>query len=325
MARKNSNLTLFVILVIFIGIFLGGKFIRESKRESTLKKDLFKMDTSRVSDLMLIPSGGKDQPIHFFSKGNEWRVSQGNIDAPEDPGSANNLLSEVLKIKPKQLITKDEKKWLEYKVNDSLGTRFQVLQDKKKVVDLYIGKFTYKQASGPYKGYGQNVVGKSFFRLAGQNEVYAMDGFLPMAFNQGFNSWRNQNLVRFNKENVTRISYKYPADSSFVLEKADSIWKIGNIQADSTKLTTYLTALSYQRKTDFNDVFKPTPESTCQITIEGNNMPPVVVKAYYKPDVKGDWVLHSSQNPETYFVDKSNEFAKKILISKEKLLPYKEK
>jgi len=319
MARKNNNLTLLIILVVLIGIFLGGKFIRETKRESTLNKNLIRLDTSKVTDLMLIPSGKNDNPIHFFKKGNKWRVSQGGLEAPEEPGSATNLLTEVLKIKPRQLITRDEKKWTEYKVNDSLGTRFQVLQDKKKLVDLYIGKFTYKKVS--YQGYGQNVVGKSFFRLAGQKEVYAVDGFLPMAFNQGFNSWRNQNLVRFNKEKVTKISFKYPSDSSFVLQKTDSIWKIGTEKADSAKLVNYLNILGYQRKTDFKDGFKPPLEPTCQITIEGNDMPAIVVQAFYKPEKNGDWILHSSQNPETYFVDKANEFVKKIMVGKEKLLP----
>jgi len=321
MARKNNNLTLLIILVIFIGIFLGGKFIRESKRESTLNKNLIRLDTTRVTDLMLIRSGEKDHPIHFFKKGNHWRVSQNGVEAPEEKGSATNLLNEVLKIKPRQLMARDKKKWSEYNLTDSLGTRFQVLQDKKKLVDLYIGKFTYKQATGANQGYGRNVIGKSYFRLAGENEVYAVDGFLPMAFNQGFNSWRDQNLLRLNKEKITKITFKYPADSSFVLEKVDSVWKIGSVKADSTKLANYLSALSYQRKSDFKDGFKPPLEPTCQLTIKGNDMPVVVVQAFYNPDVNGDWILHSSLNPETYFLDKANEFAKKVLVGKEKLLP----
>jgi hypothetical protein len=37
-----------------------------------------------------------------------------------------------------------------------------------------------------------------------------------------FNDWRDKTLLEFNREDVTRIVFKYPADSSFVLEFRDS-------------------------------------------------------------------------------------------------------
>ena len=318
MAGKNKNKALLIIFVALIGIFLVGKFFRESKRESSFNKDVVQIDTAEVTGIMLYPQSENGELVHITRTGNSWRVKSGNINSPVEPGSVQNLLGEAIRINPKQLVAKEKGKWTDYHVNDSLGTRLQIREGGKSVLDIYIGKFSYKQVQNPYGGSRGNIIGTSYFRIAGKDEVYATDGFLTMTFNQGFNSWRDQRFIRLTKDNVTRISFKYFADSSFVVEKAENSWKIGDVAVDSLKMDNYLQKISAIRKSVFKDGFKPPLKSSCQMTIEGNNMESIVVQAYETPD--GEWILHSTINPESYFTDEDKNFVKDVLIRKENLL-----
>ncbi len=317
MAGKNNNKTLVIVFAFLLAVFLFGKYFRQGKRENTLKKNAIELDTSLVTKIDLYPVAEKGNVLNFYKKGEVWRVKKGDVDAPVEKERVLSLLTEAVRIKPGQLVAKSKGKWTEYHVDDSLGTRVQFLSDKKKLMDLYIGKFTYKQTQSPYGGsQGGNIVGTSYYRKAKEKEVYATDGFLSFTFNQDFNSWRDQRLLQLNKKDITRLNFDYFADSSFTVQKADSIWLIGSQQADSLKMDNYLGKLGNQRKSDFIDDFRPENQPACQLTIEGNNMNTIVLKAYKD---KGEWIFNSSLNPESYFVDKDRSLASELLITKEDL------
>lgn len=316
--KNNNNKTLVIVLVFLLAVFLFGKYFRQGKRENTLKKNAIELDTSLVTKIDLYPVAEKGNVLNFYKMGNTWRIKKGKIDAPVDEGHVKNLLTEAVRIKPGQLVAKSEDKWSDYQVNDSLGTRVQFFSDEKKLMDLYIGKFSYKQTQNPYGGrQGGNIVGTSYYRKAGEKEVYATDGFLSFTFNQDFNSWRDQRLLQLNKKDITRLNFEYFADSSFTVQKADSVWMIGSLRVDSLKMDNYLGKLRNQRKSDFIDDFHPGNQPACQLTIEGNIMNTIVLKAY---NDNGEWVFNSSLNPEAYFVDKDKSLVGEILITREDLL-----
>jgi hypothetical protein len=317
MAGKNNNKTLLVVLVILLAVFLFGKFFRQEKRANTLKSNGVELDTSLVTKINLYPVAEKGNVLNFYKKGETWRVKKGDVDAPVEKEHIQNLLTEAKRIKPRQLVAKSKDKWIEYHVDDSLGTRVQFLSEKKKLMDLYIGKFTYKQMQSPYGGQqGGNIVGTSYYRKADEKEVYATEGFLSFTFNQDFNSWRDQQLIQLNKKDVTRLNFDYFADSSFTVQKADSVWLIGSIKADSLKIDNYLDKLRNQRKSVFKDDFHPGSQPACQLTIEGNNMNTIVLKAY---NDNGVWIFNSSFNPESYFADPDKSLVHELLITKEDL------
>jgi len=170
----------------------------------------------------------------------------------------------------------------------------------------------------PYGGQqGGNIVGTSYYRKVDEKEVYTTEGFLSFTFNQDFNSWRDQRLLQLNKKDITRLNFDYFADSSFTVQKVDSVWMIGSLKADSLKMANYFDKLRNQRKSVFKDNFHPGNQPACQLTIEGNNMNTIVLKAY---DDNGEWMFNSSINPESYFVDQDKSLVSGILITKRDLV-----
>ena len=319
MAKKNNTITLLVVLVVLIGVFFLLQ-VRNNKRESTLNRNLVNVDTARITAIYLYPQAEKGNELVFRKTDKEWRISDGKKDAPVEPATMKNLLTSILNIRPRQLVAKGKDTWKKFDVTDSLATRLKVMEGNKKTLDLYIGRFKINRSNTPpqYGGYGGGVTGTSYVRGEGQKEVYAVDGFLAMTFNQGMNAWRDQRFLKLDRYKINKITFTYPADSGFVaVEDTTSHWKIGNHPADSAAMASYVSKLPYRRYTTFADGYTPPAQADYQIVVNGKNMSPAVIKAFR--DEKYHFVMHSSQNPETYFADKDSSIFKTFFVPRSKL------
>ncbi len=319
MAKKSNNTrTLVIVLIVLLGIFFLLQ-IRTNKKESTLKRDLVSIDTANVTSIYLYPQTEKGKELAFAKTDKGWRIKEGKKEAPVERATIRNILASTLHIRPKQLAAVGESSWKKYDVTDSLATRLKIMEGSKKTLDLYIGKFSVSRGTqNSYPNYGGGVSGVSYVRSAGGKAVYAVDGFLSMTYNQGFNAWRNHNFMVLHKDDIDKITFTYPADTGFVAVKdSTSHWSLGSEPADSAKIAGYLSKLLYRRYSNFVDDYVPPEQSDYQIMIEGKNMTPLVVKAFR--DDKYHFVMHSSQNPETYFADKDSTVFKMLFIPKNKL------
>ena len=222
------------------------------------------------------------------------------MSAPADNYSIVHALDELLNLKADRLVARSEEKWPEFHVNDSLGTRVLVKEGKKTTLDMIIGRFNYQPPPGGFSGYGQQYgTGITYVRNSDEYEVYAVEGFLAMSFNQGFNNWRDQTICRFTKEQITKVVFEYPADSGFVAQKLDVNWTINGILVDSTSMTQYLNGISRKSHGDFADGFSPLSNPLYQVTFEGMNMDPLLIRVYSQAG--DELILHSTINPESYF------------------------
>jgi hypothetical protein len=164
-----------------------------------------------------------------------------------------------------------------------------------------IGRFTYNQGGNPYGNpYGNGIQGISYVRITGEKKVYGVEGFLSLTFNGKFNDYRDKSFIKLNKDNVVKISFTFPSDSSFILTRKDSVWYAGNSVADSLSVAEYLNSLTYLNGQDILDNFKPTDDPLFEISLEENNLLNISVKCY-KTDKENEYVLSSSLNPDVYF------------------------
>ncbi len=319
---KNNNKTLIILLLVLGGVLVLLQ-LNSRKKESTLKSDLVDIDTAKVTAIYLYPQSEKGKELVIVRSDKGWRIKAGDREAPVEVSTVRNLLSATLRIKPKQLAAVGKDKWSEYHVDDSLATRVKIVEGNKTTLDLYIGKFTVERPSGnnPYQSYGGGVTGKSYVRAAGEKEVYAVEGFLPMTFNQGFDAWRDQLFVKMDRNDLQKITCTYPADSGFVLHNDTTgwSWKLDNGPVDSADVARYLGVLSYRRYSKFADGYTPPAQADYQVLVEGKDMKPVVIKAYR--DDKYHLVIHSSQNPESYFADSDSTIFKQFFVPRSKFLP----
>jgi len=320
MSNRFDNKRLLFILAGLVVILAFTVLVKIPKERATLKDRIVEFDSSEVARIILYPKTAIGKPFEIFKENDNWKVKQDKIVSASRKMEVENIMSEILSIKPQNLVSKNKSKWFDYEVTDSTGTRIRILDGKgKDMSDLIIGRFTYKQAGNQLSMYGRsNIQGTSYVRINGEEEVYGVDGFLSLSFNRSFNDWRDNTLVEFSKNDITNIRYTYPADSSFSLSHRDSKWFLDNMPADSANVESFLTSLSTADGQEFNDTFKADVNPDYQLLIEGNNLLNINIKCYRQPE--GNYIINSSLNPEVYFSSKPDGVFRRLFKSKKELI-----
>jgi hypothetical protein len=300
MASKFNNKILLIVLIVLTGLFFLARTIKQKRSSGNLKTDIVRIDSSLVNSILLYPSAEKGAEIMFSRSGFNWQVTKGDITADADKSNIDNLFAELLVLRPESIVTRNKEKWANYGVTDSLGTRVIMKEGKKPVLDLVVGRFDYQPSPSGYSGTGGNYgTGRTYIRLFDETDVYVVKGFLAMSFNQVFKNWRDQTFLNFDINNINLLTFDYPADSGFVAMKSDTVWIVEGIIADSTSMASYLNAISRKSNSVFTDSFTPVIGADYQLTINGVNMAPIIIKAYRKGE--NEYIMNSSQNPDSYF------------------------
>ena len=303
MKRFNNKILIITLLVLLTG-FVLAKVFRSPSLESNLDEELFKIDTSKVTEIRILPDRSERKEIKLIRDQKNWKVQQENASAKVEQYTLNNLLGIIAKLKPERMVSRKKEKWDTYSVGDTTGIPLIVLADNKEISNLRIGK----ESSGT-----------TYVRENSEDEVYAIEGNLREIVNRKFNSWRDRSFLRVNKDLVTKVTFKYPADSGFVIEKRGKTWMIGNEKADSAKIENYISKLRSKDLSSFIDNFSILAEPELMITIESNTSSLAVVKAWRRSS--SAWVLSSDLQPDVYFLDEGAALGYELFPGKEKFLP----
>ncbi len=307
---KINNKVLLAILLVLLFIFLGKRFFGSSG-ERNFRDILVAVDTAQVNKIVIYPkSAAESDNINFTKTGTGWEVARAAVKDEANISSVKGMLGNMINMKPKRLVAKSSDRWVQYEVNDSLGTRVQAFANDELVADFVLGKFNFQQATRSMS---------NFVRLTEDQEVYSVDGFLSSSFNQEFNNFRDRTFVNLTPENITSVRFEYPADSAFALNKIESEWQIDGAQADSAAVSNYLSGLRNMTNSEFADDFVPEGKSVAyQLAISGDNMQSITVSAYLEED---KYILHSTLNEGAFFNEGSLEIFDKLFVNKGSLFP----
>lgn len=297
MFRNVKNIRLIAVLVILIIAYAGLRLFKNTNRSKSFREELVVIDTTKVDRIIITKSG---ESFEVSRADDQWKVTlAGNKKVDATSSSVNNALGSLLQIKPDRIATRDPGKWVDYQV-DSAGTRVQVFENNENVLDLILGRFGV---------HGQQQF-HTFVRLHEDDEVYAANNFMGISFPSEPKGFRNSRYLQITSDSITHITFNYPADSAFILNKTDDKWYMGNVQADSTSVASYLSGLRYMNGSDFVDDVEPATliNPTLSVQINASNlMEEVKLEAYSHPMY--GYILHSSNNPKAYFTD-DNLFSK---------------
>jgi hypothetical protein len=209
-------------------------------------------------------------------------------------------------IKPKRLAARDQSKWNEFQV-DSIGSRVKVMEGSELALDLVIGRFSFQQPRTM----------NTYVRLYNDTDIYEVDGFLDITFNQDANAFRDGTILKNDYNKWLQLKFNYPADSSFQLTKSSNGWLVNGVKADSSKTINYLRRIANFSNSNFVDdaSIDQNTAPTYSIQISTSDLSFTEIKAYIDTS---SYVIHSTQNPEAYFDGKT--FANTIFIGKSSFL-----
>lgn len=290
MFRQVSNKVLVIIFLILLLSAVFVFFIDGGKNERTFRDVLVNIDTTAVSEILIYPKSQNHKEVKLFKEKENWKVTLSGNKSASVPGKRmTDVFNQLLAIKPQRLAARGEDKWSEFQV-DSTGSKVIVKQGDKVVLDLIIGRFSFQQPRSM----------STYVRLSNDADVYVVDGFLDMTFNQGVNIFRDAAIINDDFNNWNQLQFDYPFDSSFTVSRTGNSWFINGIKTDSLKTANYLTRLSRLTDSKFIDDFSPVnpaaPVYKLSITTEDFRF--IEINGYKEND---RYVISSSQNPEAYF------------------------
>lgn len=304
MFNKNSNKNLWIIFAILLVAVILIFTTESTKKERSFKSNIVSVDTSAISSFSIFPKSKPGEEVKFLKDGKLWTVTGTSGKTFTAVNSKiQGLFDELSRIKPKRVAARSKAKWGEYQV-DSAATRVVVNESGSEVLNLIIGKFAFQQPRSM----------STYVRLAGENDVYEVDGFLDMSFNKDANSFRDETVIQSDNNKWNKLTFSSIESESFELIKIDGKWTSNGQLADSTETATALSSLSRVSNTDFIDDVQDglLPSQFAKLTIEVLDGEPIEVIGYQN-DQK--YIVHSSQNNESYF--DGNKVGEKIFLKKE--------
>lgn len=240
---KFSNKTLLLLLVALAVVVGAVKFFDSKKGPRNFRSELAEIDSAKVSAILIYPKSKKGEEVKLFKEGSNWKVNITDSKSQQvDSARISGLFKAITGLKPARLAARGSDKWKDFEV-DTSGTRVVVKEGNKTTLDIIIGKFSFS---------GRDV--ETFARLSGEDETYAVNGFLDGTFNAGIDAYRNKTIVKGDKNNFTKLTFALADTMRYSLEKRDSVWLIdGTTGVNKTATENFLNTLATLHAVAFVD------------------------------------------------------------------------
>ena len=320
MFRKITNKSLLIIFAILAIVVVIVLVYDQHKGERSFKNELFKVDSSAVTSVTIYSKGSGKDFVKLAKSGKEWEVLNQGKRYPADSGSIKNMLQSLAHITAERVAGTEKSDWKTFEITDSLSTRVVVEEGKIVSADFRVGKISFSQDRS-MQGYGgqRNMQVKSHIRVPDDERIYVVDGFLSMLFTATPDHYRNRTLLKLDKSRLTKLTFTYPGDSSFVLSRNGSKWVVDGLPADSAATEKYLNSIVNAMGNEFADQDIMIPDFRYTLKIEGNNMSQVEISGAVVEGAKR-YYLKSSVNPSSLFGSSSPGLFNQIFAGKRKFL-----
>ena len=308
-----NNKVLFGIFALLVIAFLASKTCK-GDRKGNFDSSIVAVDTAQIDQIIITPKEGGGEPFSLQKEDGKWMANQGSLKVPATSSAMKAMLERFVKVDAKRVVSKSPDKFSTYEVEEGKATRIQANAGKKSLADFLVGSFKFDQATRS---------ASSYMRKSGQNEVYVVDGFLSMSFNQSFDNFRDKTLISLNQSDITRIALNSNGEER-LLQNLPEGWHFNGMEKmDSTEMASYLSSISNISGSDFIENFNPSEQNKiAELNIGANNiMNPVILEAYQTQDSLKPFVVHSSLNPDAYFSSDSIGVFQRIFGKLQDLMP----
>ncbi|MCB0628564.1 MAG: DUF4340 domain-containing protein [Lewinella sp.] len=285
-----NNKTLSIIFLVLLALYALPRLF-SGNPDRSFRSELVVVDTSLVDQIELYPKTADGQKVTLRRDNGQWTVTNGSIETQAMANSVQSILGQLRMIQAKRVVARQPEKWKDYEVEDENAVHVKAYNDGNELVDLIVGRFNFNQ---------QTRQAQSYVRLAGEDEVYSVDGFLSMTFGQDFNAFRNKQILKLSgADQVTGLQWQGNGTTA-LFQKNDGNWIFNGQPVDSTAIAGYVDGLNFVSGSTFADGFNPagSPEQSLQIQTPTG---PIAINAFRYTGGDKDFVIQSSQFPGALF------------------------
>jgi Domain of unknown function (DUF4340) len=298
MFGKLRTSSLLLVLLALLGIWWWSGRVSPQAQQRTFKEVLVRLDTSTINTFTLIHAPFKGFPeIRFTRETGGWRMVMGRDTAWADPEPVHDVLVAFNDMRALRLVGAMAAVQQPYNL-DTLNAERLIVESSQGRFELRVGKATGGDEN-------QTVVNPT-----GDPNAYAIAGLLGMRTDLPFSGWMPKYLIKGDPANWKRLTFQFPQNRSYVMEKREGRWFIGDVALDPTKIDRYLGSLARSRGQELVDpndtlnaqlAFRLIVEDTTKAT------PMVVVVAA----LADRFIVRSSLNPMSIMpFDAKNEVAR---------------
>ncbi len=298
-----------IAFILFAGIYLW--VARPFQPRAPFATLLFQVDTARLTTIVI--QTDKEDEFLIRREQERWYATDGRRSFPVPARRIGPILADLRRIPSERLVSQRPDDHPEYAVDPTSGLHIQLYAESKLLEDFYLGSFHFEPALE------ESI---TYFRLAQQKEVFAIDAYRLQGLRDSFVTYLDPRL--FPTDN-------FPLPDSIELELPDtSIWFLPDnlLQRQSnavvfadTAWQTYVKTLSDLPSLCFAEKFDESKaDEYWQKQLRFAGKMPVTISLYVDTVGKAPAILHSTLNPYNYFLSKEDNAATVLFEPLERLL-----
>jgi hypothetical protein len=310
MFRKLSPLVLFALLAVLLIAVVFILRIDARKQQGSFLRELVNVDRQKTTSIVVIPKGMAENAITLERKEDRWMVGSQGKTFQANRQIIDELFRVISPMVPEQLVSRNQENWAEYETNEESGTRVKLYEGSKLADDFIVGRFSIQQQM--MQGQQQPKI-STFVRLTGQDDVYAVDGFLGSVFPQSITQYRDQAVVNARAEDIEKISVQGDGNYNYELLREGADWVINGMPADSATMDLYIDVLGWISSNAFveEEAEGWTTIPSHKMVISRKTAQPIEITAYPADTIHRYFII-TSQNPGAVFSGSRNDLFETI-------------
>ncbi len=297
-----------LLLVVLAAIWWISGSVSQRAQKRTFREEILRVDSNTISSFTITPGPEKQlPPIRFERKGTGWLMRLGQDSSSPDPAPIHALL----------------RTWSHMRVTRVAG-RLAEVGERYDLSDSAAERLIINAPDGPYElRVGRHLPGEepaTLVNLPGDEMVYAIEGSMGQYADQPFGEWLPRYLVVGDPLNWRRLTFNFPGDTGYVMERIGGEWTIDGVLTDPERVMKFLNSLSKARG---RSVLDPADTLTAipafRLMVEDTTRAEPIVVVVYNGDRK--FIVRSSLNPGTVMPFDGKEEIPRMFRPKEAFMP----
>ncbi|MFB6272373.1 MAG: DUF4340 domain-containing protein [Salinibacter sp.] len=276
----NATQTLALIFAGTLALALATSWSWSTTSSAAFQRDLLAVDTSAVQAVRLDRSDRTSVQLKRTSNG--WEVTPTDTSAsyPANAQSVRQLLGTLSSLQVSAVATRQPDKHPQYGV-DSTGTTVAMLGEGGETLGkLIVGRTNIRRPQG---GQGRSRMRRrmrrgtpiTYVRSPDRPDVYSIEQSLRSLTSRSVEGWRNKQIWAISRDNIQRIKFQYPADSSFTMTRvsrsdtsaAPDAWVSAGDTLAQSEISSLLSNLSTPTAQGFAEGMRPNDLGEAPYTI----------------------------------------------------------
>lgn len=331
----NATKTLALLFAATLALALATSWSWSTTSSAAFQNELLAVDTSAVQAVQIERSAPSAIRLERTSDG--WAVAPGDtsVTYPASLQSVDQLLSTLPSLEVSAVATRQPDKHPRYGV-DSTGTTITMLGDGGEALgSLIVGRTRIRrsqqgQGRSPMRRRRRGGTPITYVRSPDRPDVYSIEQSLRSLTSRSVDDWRDKQIWGLTRNDIQRVDFQYPADSSFTITRvsgsdttsAPDAWVSAGDTLAESQVSSLMNSLTSPRADGFVEDKQPKvlgdAPFTIRLHLSQQSGSPQVLRLRPAPD---DQYYHASAEGYPYVVElRKSTWDRSVLTGRSALL-----